>query len=91
LLFTLGVTVFKIRARWLAWVGVSSYSLYLFHPIVFNALRQVIFRFDLAFLQGLHIAFYILIAMVLSVLFAWLIYALVEAPSIRLGRKFTRS
>lgn len=88
-LFVLGVTVLKIRVAWLAWLGVISYSLYLFHPIVFYGLIQLINYFDISVLQGRSLAVYLALATGLSILLAWLVYRLVERPSIALGRKLS--
>lgn len=91
LLFIVCVTVCKIQVALLAWIGTISYSLYLFHPVIFYGLLQAIVYFDISYLQGMHLSVYVLISMLASIAFAWLVYKLVEEPAIALGRRWSRT
>jgi peptidoglycan/LPS O-acetylase OafA/YrhL len=66
--------------RALAWLGAISYSMYLTHPIVFVAAGKL---FDGKALVTCAVA-------VCVPLVAWLMYHVVERPSIRAGRYFSR-
>jgi peptidoglycan/LPS O-acetylase OafA/YrhL len=69
------------KARSILFVGVISYSLYLFHPV--------------AILIGLHSDFAVIFAAVFvltaGILLAYLSYRFIEIPFIQLGRRFVRN
>lgn len=68
--------------RPLIFLGAISYAVYLFHPIVNDALRE---------LPGLHGGLALVGANVVLVpLVAWLTHRHLERPSIGLGKRFTR-
>jgi peptidoglycan/LPS O-acetylase OafA/YrhL len=84
--FGAGLAVRRWRVpRWCAWLGMISYSVYLLHPIVFDAYRSV---------PGLHrkhtmpdqVLFFAGLLAVIVALSA-LTYYLVELPMQRLGRR----
>ena len=86
LLFFVGMKWFKNSNKLLIGLGAISYSLYLFHPIV---MRVMIYTFpDISYLHGWHVSFYMLIAIVISVLVSILTYKLIEKPSIKYSYKF---
>ena len=68
--------------RVLTGLGTISYSVYLIHPTVFLAMAMI---------WG-HRSFVTLLASFVAVMiFSWLLYLGVERPSIRVGRRLTRS
>lgn len=71
------------------WLGTVSYSLYLFHPLVIQLLRLAV-ESTLDDTGGVPFGLVVCVAFGLSVLFAWVIYTVVERPSIELGRIVTR-
>ena len=80
----LAVRRFKIP-RWFAWLGMISYSVYLLHPIVFNAYRTipVLHRKHTMPDQVLFFAGILVVIIGLSAL----TYYFVEKPMQRLGRR----
>ena len=86
-LFLTLVTFCRISWRPLAWVGIISYSLYLFHPVVLYPLRDLLqpalvrSGFDLGVAMALTLAVSGLVA-------AGVFYSL-ERPAIALGRRLT--
>jgi peptidoglycan/LPS O-acetylase OafA/YrhL len=84
--FGVGLAVRRVRIpRWCAWLGVISYSVYLLHPLVFDAYRSI------PVLHRKHtmpdqILFFIGLSAVIIALSA-LTYYLVEKPMQRLGRR----
>ena len=84
--FGLGLAVRRWRLpRWCAWLGMISYSLYLLHPLVFDAYRQI---------PALHrphteadqwLIYCALLAVIVAL--SALTYYLVEKPMQRAGRR----
>jgi len=71
------------------WLGEISYSMYLFHPIVFYTLFALLRDRHLPWLADAHLAVYLLLSVIGSIAFAAIIYYAVEKPMIRLGRKLS--
>jgi len=81
--FTLFV---KIRGSFFVWLGRISYSVYLFHGVVFVIFMHFIgSELILSFTLPAH--FYIGISMFLTLLFSNITYNYVEKPMINFGRK----
>ena len=78
-----------LRLRWMAWIGTISYSLYLFHPLIFLSVNQLLPSLPIH-LSELHLGVYLLVCAVFSIVLAAAVYYLVEKPAIRLARKWTR-
>jgi peptidoglycan/LPS O-acetylase OafA/YrhL len=84
--FGIGLAVRRWRIpRWFAWLGMISYSLYLLHPLVFDAYRSVpvLHRKHTLPDQGLFFAGLLAVIIALSALS----YYFVEKPMQRLGRR----
>jgi peptidoglycan/LPS O-acetylase OafA/YrhL len=91
LLFIAGTRVVRLKLPPLPWLGLISYSIYLFHPVVFNSLLWIVKTMPGAgWLRGWHLAWYVLAVLLLTIAFAALVYYLVERPSIRLGRHLAK-
>jgi peptidoglycan/LPS O-acetylase OafA/YrhL len=73
--------------RWCAWLGMISFSVYLLHPLVFDAYRSVpaLHRTHTLPVQGLMFAGCVAVIIGLSTL----TYYLVERPMQRLGRRLS--
>jgi peptidoglycan/LPS O-acetylase OafA/YrhL len=67
-------------ARPLTWLGSISYSMYLTHPIVFAAVRSLTW----------NPVFVTMLVAVAVPLLSWSLFKVVERPSIRLGRRFSK-
>jgi peptidoglycan/LPS O-acetylase OafA/YrhL len=84
--FGVGLLVRRWRVpHWCAWLGMISYSVYLLHPIVFDAYRSipVLHRKHTTPVQVLFFAGLLAVIVALSAL----TYYLVEMPMQRLGRR----
>jgi peptidoglycan/LPS O-acetylase OafA/YrhL len=81
--FTLFV---KIRGSFFVWLGRISYSVYLFHGVVFVVFMHFIGS-ELILNVTLSAHFYIGISMVVTLLFSNITYNYVEKPMINFGRK----
>jgi peptidoglycan/LPS O-acetylase OafA/YrhL len=84
--FGLGLAASKRRVpRWCAWLGMISFSVYLLHPLVFDAYRSVpaLHRPHTLPVQGLMFAGCLAVIIGLSAL----TYYVVERPMQRLGRR----
>ena len=84
--FAVGLAVRRVRIpRWCAWLGVISYSMYLLHPIVFNAYRSIPVLHRPHTLPDQVLFFAGLLAVIIGL--SALTYYLVEKPMQRLGRR----
>lgn len=88
LFFIIGTVGLPIRNKSLVWLGTISYSLYLFHPIVFVILRNYLLPIP-AWGFSLHLSLYILATMILTTGLAAIVYYFVEKPAINLSYKLT--
>lgn len=86
-LFVLLSTKLKIENKLCTWLGEISYSMYLFHPLVFYSLFVLVRDGHLARLSGAPLSVYLLLSALGSVALSSVTYYLVEVPAIRLGRK----
>ncbi|NND07116.1 MAG: acyltransferase [Saprospiraceae bacterium] len=89
LMFSLIVLRFPIRHRLMVWLGMISYSVYLFHPIALVWLKTVLSTQDEVWLsQPLYV--YLLLTVIVTIALAALIYYLVEKPFIQLSHRWTQ-
>jgi peptidoglycan/LPS O-acetylase OafA/YrhL len=71
--------------RWCAWLGMISYSVYLLHPLVFNAYRSVPVLHHTHTMPDQVLLFAALLAVIIGL--SGLTYYLIEKPMQRLGRR----
>ncbi len=76
----------RLQSRFAAWLGRISYSLYLFHPLVFVALLSAITQGYFPWLAHAHLGVVLATCIALSIAVAAIVFYTVEAPAIRLGR-----
>ena len=88
-LFILLSTTLKLNHRITTWLGEISYSMYLFHPIVFYTFFALLRDGRLPWLADAHLAVYLLLSVLGSIVLSAMIYYAVEKPMMRLGRKFS--
>jgi peptidoglycan/LPS O-acetylase OafA/YrhL len=87
LLFILGVSVVPIASRLTDWLGRISYSIYLFHPVVFQPLLLWLLQQPAgSWWRTQHLGVYLLVNIGLTLLLASGVYRWVEQPGMRLGR-----
>lgn len=92
LIFLGGTRLVRIETRATDWLGAISYSIYLFHSIVFLAIEWWIYRQPAgAWLRTRPIGVYMLIGIAAALIVASLIYRFVEKPGIRLGHRLASS
>ena len=87
-LFVAMTSVAKVRWRPLAWVGLTSYSLYLLHPVALYAMTWILQRPGLGAI--LPVGVLMLIGAGLSIALAAIGFYAVEKPAIDLGHRLTR-
>jgi peptidoglycan/LPS O-acetylase OafA/YrhL len=84
--FAAGLAVRRVKIpRWCAWLGVISYSVYLLHPLVFNAYRSIPVLHHTHTMPDQVLFFAGLLAVIIAL--SALTYYLVEKPMQRLGRR----
>lgn len=91
LLFVLGTAVVRISHPVMAWLGQISYSIYLFHAVVFYPLLWLLLQLPAdAWWRTRHLGFYLGLNAVLTVLVSTLVYRCVERPAIDYGKRVAR-
>jgi len=88
-LFILLSTTLKLNNRLSTWLGEISYSMYLFHPIVFYTLFVLLRDGRLPWLADAHLAVYLLLSVLGTIVLSAIIYYAVERPMMKLGRKLS--
>lgn len=76
-------------SRALVWLGAISYSVYLFHPLVFYSLFRYVNFHSTA--NDLPLIAYVIVSMVGSIAIGSMIYVLVERPSNVAGQRILRA
>jgi peptidoglycan/LPS O-acetylase OafA/YrhL len=86
--FLAGMRFVRIETKLTDWLGRISYSIYLFHPIVFEPIYVWLLGkpADSPW-RTQHSVVYLSVTLVLTLAVASLVYRYVEAPSIRLGHR----
>lgn len=75
----------KLKPAWLVWLGTISYSLYLFHPVVFYSLSWLVQVGNIGWLQQWPTGAYMLTSLAGTILVSALTYRYIEQPAMRLG------
>ena len=92
LLFVVGTRYVRIQTRLTDWLGALSYSIYLFHPVVFMSLLWLLSRQPAGSLwRTQHLGVYLAVVVVLTIAIAALVHRWVEQPCIRLGHRLAKS
>ncbi len=87
-LFVLGVSIVPIANRLTDRLGRISYSIYLFHPVVFQPLLWLLLQQPAgSWWRTQHLGLYLLVNIGLSVLFADVVHRWVERPAMALGKR----
>lgn len=91
LLFIVGTRWLRVQTRLTDWLGAISYSIYLFHPVVFLSLLWLLSRQPQgSWWRSQHLGVYLVVNVVLTVALAMLVYRWVERPGIRIGGELAR-
>ncbi len=89
LIFLVGTRVVRIETKVTDWLGRISYSIYLFHVIVFLAIEWWLLHRQPAgsTWRTQHIGVYSVIGLAATLVVASIVYRFVEKPGIRLGHR----
>jgi peptidoglycan/LPS O-acetylase OafA/YrhL len=84
----LGTTILRIRSPIMAWLGQVSYSIYLFHPVVFYPMLWLLYQLPVdSWWRTRHLVIYVGFNALITIFIAAAVYRFVEKPCIRLGRR----
>jgi peptidoglycan/LPS O-acetylase OafA/YrhL len=89
LLFVVCVSVVPVASRLTDWLGRISYSIYLFHPVVFLSIYWWLGRQPVdSWWRSWHLGAYLAVNIGLTLIVADRVYRWVERPGNALGRRF---
>lgn len=92
LLFIAGTRFVRIETRLTDWLGRISYSIYLFHPVVFLTLLWWLSRqAPGSWWRTQHLGVYLLVNVALTLAIAAMVHRFIERPSIRLGHRLAEA
>ena len=87
-IFLLGTTVLRIQTRLTDWLGQISYSIYLFHSIVFISMQWWLLQQPAGSAwRSLHLGVYMAVGLAAVLIVSSIIYRCVERPGIDLGHR----
>lgn len=82
----IGLAIYgKLKPAWLVWLGTISYSLYLFHPVVFYTLSWAVQTSSIEWIKHWHTGAYMLVSLVGTIAISAVTYRYIEQPAMRLG------
>jgi peptidoglycan/LPS O-acetylase OafA/YrhL len=77
-----------LRNKLLVWIGTLSYSLYLFHCLILGILQYVVGKNELPIIANGRDIIITIVAFIISVLFAWVVFKVFETPMVKLGKRY---
>jgi peptidoglycan/LPS O-acetylase OafA/YrhL len=78
-----------LRNKVLIWIGTISYSLYLFHYLILGLVHHIAGNTEGIGINGVPDIMLSLVAFGLSIIVAWGVFKGLEAPMVRLGKKYS--
>jgi peptidoglycan/LPS O-acetylase OafA/YrhL len=87
-IFLLGTSIARIQTKVTDWLGQISYSIYLFHSIVFVSMQWWLMRQPAgSWWRSQHLGVYMAVGLAVVLLVSTLVYRCVEQPGIDLGHR----
>jgi len=94
--YSLGISFFliftsyiKIKNKFLVFIGKISYSMYLFHAVVFSALNYCLQSYAPQTFKEFHLSVYIITTFFLTIILSTIIYYIIEKPFINYAHHIT--
>lgn len=78
----------EMDSNWAVRTGAVTYSIYLFHPVIFNPIAKLV---AIGYFPLLRIELYIVIVFLFTTLFSMVTYRFIEKPCINLGKRFRKN
>jgi peptidoglycan/LPS O-acetylase OafA/YrhL len=76
-----------LRLKLLGWIGTISYSLYLFHDMILGLCRKLTGIGGEHVLETMKGILLTIIALIISLIFSWVIYKRLEFPFVKFGKR----
>ena len=89
IIFIVFALFIKIENPSLSYMGEISYSIYLFHPVVFYPIFKLAGYFS--WMYNHHLSIYMLISTILTIVFATITYKYIEIPFINKGKAVSKN
>lgn len=77
-----------LRNKYLMWIGTISYSLYLFHYLILGVFHEVFLNQHGVVINDIRDIAVTISALSFSIIFSWGIYKYMEAPFVRIGKRY---
>lgn len=77
-----------LRTKILVWVGAISYSLYLFHYLILGLFHHCAGNKSGIGINDTNDVLVSIVAFIVSILFSWLVFKLLETPFVNWGKRF---
>lgn len=81
----------KIKSKPMVWLGTISYSMYLFHPIIFSAILWCLKNLTDNYFENMGLILFLILNIGLTILFSSVIYLWVEKPFINYASKLIKN
>jgi peptidoglycan/LPS O-acetylase OafA/YrhL len=77
-----------LTQKWLIWIGIISYPLYLFHYLALGVFHSFLGNNEYIGINNTFDIIITVLSLAISLLFSWILNTFVEKPILRWGHKY---